>query len=613
MIWKQLTLGAKILSSIATILALLAIIAGWSLFGVSRIVADGVEVTASNRLQGSVLQRELDHLNWVNSVSAFIHDPAVNEIGVELDHTRCGFGQWYYGDARAHAEELAPDLKPILTAVEEPHRLLHLSAWKISEVYQHANPELPGVLAAAVADHMAWSAKIAESIMLRERDISVEWNPKQCALGRFLSHGENRATLQTDPVLKHLLDAIEPQHVALHAAGRKARNALRQGNYKQAAKIYRQSVTPALEKTRNLLKQMRERAQSNLAGKVEAERIFTQETQPQLDLLKGHFHEMGSVIQKSLLSEQQMVTNAKQTRFVIILAVIAALIVGAFLAWLLSRAISQPVHEISTVLSASSTQISASATQQERVAAQQVTAVNEINVTLEELNASARQSSDQADASALSAQRALGRSHQGLTLVEESLEQMEEVMARMEAISAQITLLSERTGAIADISKLMVDFANETKMLAINASIEAVRAGEHGQGFTVLAMETRKLASESKQSAERISTLVNEIQQAASDAVSATDAGAQSIHGGMAVTRQTADAFQGVAESVQSAAESAQQISLNMRQQSTAIRQIVSAMSTIQVGAKESGDGISQVKTGLQNLNGIAQRLKRMV
>ncbi|MGD1717232.1 methyl-accepting chemotaxis protein [Dapis sp. BLCC M172] len=92
-------------------------------------------------------------------------------------------------------------------------------------------------------------------------------------------------------------------------------------------------------------------------------------------------------------------------------------------------------------------------------------------------------------------------------------------------MAQQITRLSEQTNQIGNISQLVGDLANQTNMLALNAAVEAVRAGEHGKGFGVVASEIRKLADESRKSAEKIYTLVADIQTSINSTVLATEAG----------------------------------------------------------------------------------------
>ncbi|MEO5348679.1 MAG: methyl-accepting chemotaxis protein [Magnetococcus sp. YQC-3] len=281
--------------------------------------------------------------------------------------------------------------------------------------------------------------------------------------------------------------------------------------------------------------------------------------------------------------------------------------------WFFSRTISRPLQQVINVISSSSAQMAASLTEQERVAAQQAASVNETNTTMEELGASARQSAEQSDVAANSADKALELSQFGMSRVEETLANMDKAKAKMEAIAQQILLLSEKTGQIRDIANLVSDFANETKMLAMNAAVEAVRAGEHGKGFAVLAMETRKLADESKRSAGKINALVAEVQRANNSTVMATEEGSKTVDEGMLISQNTAETFREVAQAMGAASQGTQQISLNVRQQSVAIRQVVEAMKSINTGARESVSGMSQVKEGIRTLNEAAVTLQKMV
>ncbi|MBF0294678.1 MAG: methyl-accepting chemotaxis protein [Magnetococcales bacterium] len=299
-------------------------------------------------------------------------------------------------------------------------------------------------------------------------------------------------------------------------------------------------------------------------------------------------------------------------RFVWMLGVVLAVVV-AIVGWLFARSISRPLSGAVNVITSSATQIAASINEQERVAAQQAASVNQTNTTMDELGASARQSAEQADSAANGARQALELAQQGMERVEETLLSIEGAKERVSAIAQQILRLSEQTGQIRDITGLVSDFANETKMLAMNAAVEAVRAGEHGKGFSVLAVETRKLADESKRSAGRINGLVGEIQKATNATVMATEEGSKTMEQGILVARRTSEAFQSVAESISSAAESSQQISMNVRQQAVAIRQVVDAMQTINIGAKENASGIAQIKTGIGTLNDAAKMLKDLV
>jgi methyl-accepting chemotaxis protein len=149
--------------------------------------------------------------------------------------------------------------------------------------------------------------------------------------------------------------------------------------------------------------------------------------------------------------------------------------------------------------------------------------------------------------------------------------------------------------------------------LAFNSSVEAVRAGEHGKGFSVVANEIRKLADQSEKSAEKITALVSEIQSAINSTVMVTDEGTKTVAAGVQTAQKTNQAFAGVADAVNKVVLNNQQISLNLKQQVDAMQQIVEAMETINKGAKETASGISQTKSGTERLNEAALVLKRIV
>ncbi len=313
------------------------------------------------------------------------------------------------------------------------------------------------------------------------------------------------------------------------------------------------------------------------------------------------------------VNQREILSPVSELRliFLVVGFIVAVLVVIS--GWFFSRTISNPLDGAINTISRSSAEIATTITQHEQVATHQATSVTETNAIMTELDASAKQSAQQAENAAASAKVTMGLSTSGMELVQESMYSMEYTKDKMTAITNQILLLSEQTDQIRDITQMVADFAGETKMLAMNAAVEAVRAGEHGKGFSVLAVETRKLADESKTSASRINSLVGEIQKATNATVMAAEEGSKTVEKGMTVTRNTADTFQEVAQAARDTAENTEQISLNVKQQSIAVKQVVEAMKSIASGAKESKSGVSQIKLGVQAMDEVTQRLRKMI
>lgn len=305
--------------------------------------------------------------------------------------------------------------------------------------------------------------------------------------------------------------------------------------------------------------------------------------------------------------------DLQQMLYDVIIGVIILIVIALVtIAWI-SLGVTQKINRTASGLALSSSQISTTLVEQERSASQQATSVNETTTTMDELGASARATSEQAEAAAVAARQVLGLAEGGKQTVSTTLGGMANLKEKVNAISQQIMHLSEQTNQIGNISQLVSELANQTNMLALNATVEAVRAGEHGKGFAVVAAEIRRLADESKKSAQKINTIVDDIQGAINTTIMVTDEGTKTVETGVRMAEKTAETFSNVTDSVNNVVVNSQQISLNVKQQAIAINQLVSAMSFINSSAKENADSLKQLKQGIDTLNDAAMELKSVV
>lgn len=254
-------------------------------------------------------------------------------------------------------------------------------------------------------------------------------------------------------------------------------------------------------------------------------------------------------------------------------------------------------QEASQILQASQELVSVMESQ-ERVTAQQASSVNETTASMDELGASSRQSAEQAATASAGANQVLlltGGAHKSSSETENTMS----LNIKMEQLQQQIMRLSEHLGQIYSITGVVTDLASQTNMLALNASVEAARAGDNGKGFGVVASEIRKLADQSRRSAEKISSIVTDIQNAANLTVRVTEDGSKSV-------REIIQAINDVAVNLQ-------QISLNTKQQSIAVEQVVDAMNNLNFVSTEMAASINQTKQGVQKLNETAKNLQTLV
>ncbi|MBE0627924.1 MAG: CHASE3 domain-containing protein [Burkholderiales bacterium] len=290
-----------------------------------------------------------------------------------------------------------------------------------------------------------------------------------------------------------------------------------------------------------------------------------------------------------------------------------AVLLAVVLGWWISVRISQSIVEAVAGMSTSSSEIASTVDEHERVVTQQAAAVNETTSTVEELGASSRQSASQAETVAEAAKQTLEVTQDGIQLANQASASMANMKQKVGSVAAQILRLSEQAGQIGSIAKVVGELAGETNMLALNAAVEAARAGEHGKGFAVVAAEVRKLADQSKKSAERANALVTEIQKATNSAVMVTEEGSRTAEDAAAIIGRTIDAFSSISVAANGVSVSAQQVLLNSKQQAAALGQVTEAMKSLAAGSAQMAAGTEQTKKGVQKLNSVALDLQAMV
>ena len=269
-----------------------------------------------------------------------------------------------------------------------------------------------------------------------------------------------------------------------------------------------------------------------------------------------------------------------------------------------------PVNEAIAAISSSTNEIVVTMEQHERAAIQQSASANETFAAITQISVASRQSAEQAENAATLADNARTATAQGGDATHQVMLAIVSLRDKITAMADQILRLSEQTGQIGNIATLVKELSGQINMLALNAAVEAARAGEHGKGFAVVASEVRKLADQTKKSAEQASTLVADIQKATNSSIMMTEEGARTAAEVTLLAQKVAEQFNNLSGMAGNINENAQQVMLNAKQQSAAFTQVVEATNSFAAGAKETAAGISQTKIGVQKLNDAAEKLK---
>ena len=258
-------------------------------------------------------------------------------------------------------------------------------------------------------------------------------------------------------------------------------------------------------------------------------------------------------------------------------------------------------------------EIAATVSQRQRLATQQATAADETTAAMEKLAASTNHSAEQADDLAVGARQVLQLADDGARTVTQTLKSMSSLKDKVNAIAQMTSQLNEQASQIGSITNLVTEVASQTNLLALNAAVEAARAGEQGKGFSVVAVEIRKLADQTKTSAGKINTLVNGILQTISDTVKATEDGTKTVAESVSTANQTVQTFIGVRDAISKATENTLHISSNAREQSLAVNEVLRAMTEFGGNVKVTATTLSQGRARAEALRETAAGLSAII
>lgn len=254
------------------------------------------------------------------------------------------------------------------------------------------------------------------------------------------------------------------------------------------------------------------------------------------------------------------------------------------------------VHEAAGQVAASSEQLLASNEENAQVAEQiaqrvqhasvgaekQLGFFGEVNSSIQEMAAGIEQIAESSERMIHSSDGAIQLVEDGTRSVQTVVDHMNQINVSFEKTSEIVTLLGSRSQEINGIAGLITEIANQTNLLALNAAIEAARAGEHGKGFAVVADEVRKLAVQSKKSADEIAGMIGLVQTEIKEAIEAVESGNHLVDQGLVTSAEANNAFKSITESIEGVSKDVHEVSCAVKQLTSQSHIIVETIGQVQ-------------------------------
>jgi methyl-accepting chemotaxis protein len=273
------------------------------------------------------------------------------------------------------------------------------------------------------------------------------------------------------------------------------------------------------------------------------------------------------------------------------------------------RRVAQATDDVAT----GSSRIAAASTQFSAGIDEQSKQVNQIVAAVSELSASVGEVSQQAESVSGSAQQSGLLAGQGDEAVKKTISDIDGIRQSVQSVADIVTDLGRRGEEIGQIVSVINDIAEQTNLLALNAAIEAARAGEHGRGFAVVADEVRKLADRTTKATEEIGRSISLIRDQTTKAVGGIENGVKTVAAGTERARAAGGNMKSIVQNASQTAELVARIAAASREQGTATEQIGRSTESVSRVVQENAKGATESATAAEELSKKSAHLRELV
>jgi methyl-accepting chemotaxis protein len=276
------------------------------------------------------------------------------------------------------------------------------------------------------------------------------------------------------------------------------------------------------------------------------------------------------------------------------------------------RETTQSLQSGMRVLTDTVNELTRTAEQQESNVTRQAAALQQTHVTAEEIKQTSLVASERADAVLRVATRAEELGSNGTRALTESMEGFLAMRDQMDEMTERISQLNQRAQQIGGIAQTVKGLADRSNMLALNAAIEAVRSGEHGKGFGIVAKEIRSLANQSIHSTTQVGAILDDITQAILNTVELSEKNQSRMEAGLAQARTSGDNIQALSDIIRDNMGAVRQIAGAVSQQNAGISQIFNAMTDLSSMMHDTVAGLQATQRVSRALREVAEQMEHV-
>ena len=264
-------------------------------------------------------------------------------------------------------------------------------------------------------------------------------------------------------------------------------------------------------------------------------------------------------------------------------------------------------------LAAAGEELSANSRERAQGAEQQKNQIQQVASATQQMEASAQRVMEISNRTAESAQKSADAARRGGKVVEETLARMQSIANSTSAATQRIESLGKQSEQIGRIIGVIDDIADQTNLLALNAAIEAARAGEQGRGFAVVADEVRKLAERTTGATKEIAQMIHEVQEGTRQAVIAMHGGTREVDLGVTSTREAGDSLREIIDISDRVGEMVTHIATAAMEQASATQEMNQSTVRISDIATVSATGAMEATAALESLAALAGEIQNQV